>query len=107
MSENYRKKLEEFLDVSTSIFLGKEKVIEMATISILADGHLLIEDVPGVGKTTLVYLISKLLGLDVSRIQFTNDLLPSDILGTMIFDRESQKFNFQKGANFWKRYLSR
>lgn len=88
------------LNKASEIFLGKESKIKLALVSLLADGHLLIEDIPGVGKTTLVYLLGKLFNLNVSRIQFTNDLLPADILGTMIFDRESGSFSYNKGPIF-------
>lgn len=84
----------------SEVFLGKESKIKMAMIALLADGHLLIEDIPGVGKTTLVYLIGKIFNLNVSRIQFTNDLLPADILGTMIFDKSSGSFTYNKGPIF-------
>ncbi len=88
------------LKKASEIFLGKENKIKLALVSLLADGHLLIEDIPGVGKTTLVYLLGKIFNLNVSRIQFTNDLLPADILGTMIFDRESGSFSYNKGPIF-------
>ena len=71
------------------VILGKERQIRLAMACILARGHLLIEDVPGVGKTTLSHALARLLGLDYQRIQFTSDLLPADIIGVSIFDRES------------------
>jgi hypothetical protein len=67
---------------------------------ILAKGHLLIEDVPGVGKTTLSHALARLLGLDYQRIQFTSDLLPADVIGVSIFDRESSSFRFHAGPIF-------
>jgi MoxR-like ATPase len=65
---------------------GKPAVVELATIAFLARGHILIEDVPGVGKTTLAHALARTLGLGFRRIQFTSDLLPSDILGVSILD---------------------
>lgn len=67
---------------------------------LLANGHLLIEDIPGVGKTTLAHTLAKLLGLDFQRIQFTSDLLPADILGSSIFDRDNNSFEFHLGPVF-------
>src|SRR3989440_12636284 len=82
------------------IILGKERQIRLAMACILARGHLLIEDVPGVGKTTLSHALARLLGLDYQRIQFTSDLLPADIIGVAIFDRESSTFRFHAGPIF-------
>ncbi len=82
------------------IILGKDQQIRMAMCCILARGHLLIEDVPGVGKTTLSHVLASLLGLHYQRIQFTSDLLPADIVGVSIFDRESSTFRFHAGPVF-------
>ncbi len=82
------------------IILGKDTQIRMAIACILARGHLLIEDVPGVGKTTLSHVLARLLGLKYQRIQFTSDLLPADIVGVSIFDRESSTFRFHAGPIF-------
>ncbi len=82
------------------IILGKEHQIRLAMACILARGHLLIEDVPGVGKTTLSHVLASLLGLHYQRIQFTSDLLPADIVGVSIFDRESSSFRFHPGPVF-------
>lgn len=89
-----------FCKAAGEIILDKDREIRLALCCILADGHLLIEDVPGVGKTTLVKAIAKLLGLEFSRIQFTNDLLPSDILGTSIYDADRSQFRFVRGPIF-------
>jgi MoxR-like ATPase len=92
------------IDLLTSglgeIIVGKEQVIRLAVACLLARGHLLIEDVPGVGKTTLALALAKALGLHFRRIQFTSDLLPADILGNSIFDREQNKFIFHAGPLF-------
>lgn len=82
------------------IILGKDQQIRMAMCCILAQGHLLIEDVPGVGKTTLSHVLASLLGLQYQRIQFTSDLLPADVVGVSIFDRESSTFRFHPGPIF-------
>src|SRR5574339_202121 len=82
------------------VILGKERQIRLAMACILARGHLLIEDVPGVGKTTLSHALAKLLGLEYHRIQFTSDLLPADIIGVSIFDREKSSFRFHPGPIF-------
>jgi MoxR-like ATPase len=82
------------------IILGKDQQIKMAMCCILARGHLLIEDVPGVGKTTLSHVLASLLGLNYQRIQFTSDLLPADVVGVSIFDRESSSFRFHPGPIF-------
>jgi MoxR-like ATPase len=82
------------------VILGKDAQIRLCVACLLARGHLLIEDIPGVGKTTLAHGIAKTLGLSFQRIQFTSDLLPADVLGVSIFDRETGKFRFQRGPIF-------
>jgi MoxR-like ATPase len=82
------------------IILGKERQIALAVCCLLARGHLLIEDIPGVGKTTLAHTLAKLLGLHYQRIQFTSDLLPADIIGASIFDAEKGTFRFHAGPIF-------
>jgi MoxR-like ATPase len=82
------------------IILGKEPQIRLALACLLARGHLLIEDQPGVGKTTLAHVLARLLGLQFQRIQFTSDMLPADILGVSIFAREHGTFSFHPGPIF-------
>ena len=82
------------------IILGKEHQLRLSIACLLARGHLLIEDIPGVGKTTLAHALAETLGLSYQRIQFTSDLLPADIIGVAIFDRESGTFQFHKGPVF-------
>ena len=82
------------------IILGKAQQIRLAMVCLLARGHLLIEDVPGVGKTTLAHAIATALGLRFQRIQFTSDLLPADILGVSVYDRDSARFEFHPGPIF-------
>ncbi|WP_265941600.1 AAA family ATPase [Dechloromonas sp. A34] len=82
------------------IILGKDGEIRQALACLLAGGHLLIEDLPGMGKTTLAHTLARLLGLRFSRIQFTSDLLPADITGVSIFDRVTSEFRFLPGPIF-------
>ena len=79
---------------------GKDEVIRFAVVSLLAEGHTLIEDVPGVGKTTLAQALAKSVGLEFKRIQFTSDLLPSDIIGVSVFNQRDQSFQFVRGPIF-------
>ena len=88
------------LQEASQTLFSKNEEIKAALSGILSRGHLLIEDNPGMGKTTLVYLLGRLLGMEVHRIQFTNDLLPADIIGTSIYDRETGEFRFKKGPLF-------
>lgn len=82
------------------VVLGKEPQIKLALACLLAKGHLLIEDLPGVGKTTLAHALAHCLGLTYNRVQFTSDLLPADIIGVSIFDRDTSSFRFHKGPIF-------
>jgi MoxR-like ATPase len=88
------------LELAGEVLLGKEQQLRLALSCLLARGHLLIEDVPGVGKTTLAHLLARLLGLDYGRIQFTSDMLPADILGVSVYDREQGGFRFHPGPVF-------
>jgi MoxR-like ATPase len=88
------------LDAIGQIILGKERQVRLTAACLLARGHLLIEDLPGVGKTTLAHALAKAIGLDFQRIQFTSDLLPADILGVSVFDRDSGGFKFHPGPVF-------
>ena len=83
-----------------AIVLGKEAAVKLTLACLLARGHLLIEDLPGVGKTTLAHALARSLGLSFQRIQFTSDLLPADILGTSVFDRDTSSFRFHAGPIF-------
>lgn len=88
------------LERANSVILGKDRQIRLALACLFAGGDLLIEDLPGMGKTTLAHTLAALLGLQFQRIQFTSDMLPADILGASIFDRESGRFTFQHGPIF-------
>ncbi len=87
-------------DNVASVFLGKPEVVQMALAALLAEGHLLIEDVPGIGKTLLAKALARSLSCSFHRIQFTPDLLPSDLLGTSVFHPDSAAFVFQPGPLF-------
>lgn len=92
--------LSEVVDQIGRILLGKEAQIRLAVTCLLAQGHLLIEDLPGMGKTTLAHCLARVMGLRYDRVQFTSDLLPSDILGVSIFDRNKTVFEFRPGPIF-------
>lgn len=94
------KPLEDCLHAVNHVVLGKEPQIRLALTCLLARGHLLIEDLPGMGKTTLSQALARVLGLSYQRIQFTSDLLPGDILGTSVFNRETSQFVFHPGPIF-------
>ncbi len=92
--------LDAVIEQANRVILGKDTAIRLALSCLIARGHLLIEDLPGVGKTTLSQLLAKLLGLSHQRIQFTSDLLPADILGVSIYNREQATFDFHPGPIF-------
>ena len=85
-------KFNQIVEQISRVVLGKEDQIRLALTCLLAKGHLLIEDIPGIGKTTLAKVLSKCLGLNFRRIQCTSDMLPGDILGVSVFERKSSSF---------------
>jgi len=95
-----QQSLKQATDNISSIILGKHQQIQLALTCLLANGHLLIEDLPGVGKTTLALTLAKTFGLDFHRIQFTSDLLPADVLGVSIYDTTKHQFDFHPGPIF-------
>ncbi|MCP1647703.1 AAA family ATPase [Pseudomonas sp. GD04087] len=95
-----RAKLENCLKAVDEVLLGKEVQVRLALTCLLARGHLLIEDLPGMGKTTLSHALARVLGLGFQRIQFTSDLLPGDVLGTSVFDKDTGQFVFHPGPIF-------
>ncbi len=99
-AQDIHTRLESFMAQASSVILDKEREIKLTLCCLLADGHLLIEDIPGVGKTTLVKVLAQSLGLQTSRIQFTNDMLPADILGSSIYDPQTRTFVFHRGPIF-------
>jgi MoxR-like ATPase len=97
---NALRPIQAIQDNIARVIKGKDHVIEMAVVCLLARGHLLLEDVPGVGKTTLAHSLARSLDCSFKRIQFTSDLLPSDIVGVSIFNRQQQAFEFVPGPIF-------
>lgn len=98
--------LNQLLATANTVILGKAHQLKLSLCCLLARGHLLIEDVPGVGKTTLAHTLANLLGLNYQRIQFTSDLLPADILGSSIYDGKTHSFRFQPGPIFHQMILA-
>lgn len=96
----HREQIDTVVRQISQVILGKERQIRLAVACLLARGHLLIEDIPGVGKTTLAHTLAAVLGLQFQRIQFTSDLLPADILGVSIYDRDTSTFRFHPGPIF-------
>ena len=99
-ASSLRVRLGDVLAQLNRVILGKEAEIRLCLACLLARGHLLIEDIPGVGKTTLAHALAQTLGLSYQRVQFTSDLLPADIIGVSIFDRAANRFEFQHGPIF-------
>jgi MoxR-like ATPase len=95
-----RSEIDAVLAQLNRVILGKDAQIRLCLACVLARGHLLIEDIPGVGKTTLAHALAKTLGLSFQRVQFTSDLLPADVLGVSIYDRDTGQFRFQRGPIF-------
>lgn len=94
------KTISDAISAIGSVLLEKEHQVKLALTCLFSRGHLLIEDLPGMGKTTLAQCLAKIMGLDYDRVQFTSDLLPADILGVSIFDRNSGSFHFHQGPVF-------
>ncbi len=95
-----RRALEPVIAALNGIVLGKDRQLRLALACLLARGHLLIEDLPGVGKTTLAQALARALGLSYQRVQFTSDLLPADVIGVSVYDRDRGRFEFHKGPVF-------
>lgn len=99
-SASLKNDLARALDQVNQLIVGKPEAVELAFAALLAGGHLLIEDVPGVGKTTLAQALAQVLGGSWQRVQFTNDMLPADILGVSVFRRQDERFEFHPGPVF-------
>jgi MoxR-like ATPase len=99
-THNRLARLKDAVSTVNQIIMGKEQQVKLAFSCLLAQGHLLIEDLPGVGKTTLAHALATVMGVRYQRIQFTSDLLPADILGVSIYRRDKEKFEFHPGPIF-------
>lgn len=99
-------KLKLIADEISKVVIGKEKVIKLLVVSITAGGHILLEDIPGVGKTTLALALSKTLGLNYNRVQFTPDVMPSDIIGFNMYNQKNQSFEYIEGAAVCNLFLA-
>lgn len=99
-------KLQELIESVSHVLYGKDLQIQQAITCLITGGHLLIEDLPGMGKTTLAHALAKVLGLDYQRVQFTSDMLPADILGVSIFNANQSEFVFHKGPIFTQLLLA-
>lgn len=98
--------LERVIEQVDRVLLGKERQVRLALACIIARGHLLIEDMPGMGKTTLAHCLAAVLGLKYNRVQFTSDLLPADILGVSVYSRDRETFTFHPGPVFTQLLLA-
>lgn len=100
------EKLEFLIKEVKKAVLGKDEVIKRVAVAILADGHILLEDIPGVGKTNLAVAFTKALALNYQRVQLTSDILPSDLLGYSVYDFDKKEMNFKKGPLFTNIFLA-
>jgi MoxR-like ATPase len=98
--DSIKSSIDILVENASQVILGKHHEIRLALACLFARGHLLIEDLPGVGKTTLAHVMAAILGLQYNRVQFTSDLLPADILGVSVFNRETNGFTFHPGPIF-------
>jgi len=100
MTEQYKKNIHLVIEQLNQVLLGKPEQIQLAVACLLANGHLLVEDLPGMGKTTLSHALANAFGLQYQRVQFTSDMLPADLIGVSIFDQQNNQFQFHKGPLF-------
>ncbi|BAV98769.1 MoxR-like ATPase [Lysobacter enzymogenes] len=100
LTDALRSALEQAQAQVNALVLGKAQAVRLAFVALLSDGHLLIEDLPGLGKTTLAHALAATLGLEFQRVQFTSDLLPADVVGVSVFDPTSRQFQFHPGPVF-------
>ena len=96
--DSYHQKIQQVLEEIEKVVIGKNEILEKIFMAILATGHVLMEDVPGVGKTTTAMAFARVLGLETRRVQFTSDTVPSDILGFSIYDKKEERFVYKPGA---------
>lgn len=96
----FSEKIQALKDRIATVIVGQEQIVDLVLTAVLANGHVLLEGVPGVAKTLLVRLVARLIKADFSRIQFTPDLMPSDVLGTTVFNMKTNDFDFHQGPVF-------
>ena len=96
--DSYHQKIQQVLEEIKKVVIGKNEILEKIFMAILASGHVLMEDVPGVGKTTTAMAFARVLGLETRRVQFTSDTVPSDVLGFSIYDKKEERFVYKPGA---------
>ena len=104
--ENSREILQNVIGQVRQVVVGKEACVEKIMMAMLANGHVLMEDIPGVGKTTMAVAFARALGLEARRMQFTSDVLPSDITGFSVYRKDLQSFVYQPGAVFCNLFLA-
>jgi MoxR-like ATPase len=97
---------EQIIQITGRVVAGKSEQIRLIWVALLCNGHVLLEDLPGVGKTSLAHALARILGFDYQRVQFTADLLPADVIGAQIYDREQQAFRFHQGPVFTQLLLA-
>ena len=100
LTDDLRESVKRAQSQVNALVLGKPHEVQLAFVALLSDGHMLIEDLPGLGKTTLAHALAATLGLAFQRVQFTSDLLPSDIIGVSVFDAQTRRFEFHSGPVF-------
>ncbi|MBB1089044.1 AAA family ATPase [Lysobacter sp. SG-8] len=100
LTDDLRSAVDRAVNQVNTLVLGKPREVRLAFVALLSDGHLLIEDLPGLGKTTLAHALAATLGLGFQRVQFTSDLLPADVVGVSVFDPQARKFEFHPGPVF-------
>lgn len=105
-SKNYLEKLNDIKKEISKVIIGKDDIIEKVLVAVLSGGHILLEDIPGVGKTTLALAFSKAVGLEYNRTQFTPDVLPTDVTGFSVYDKKNDSFIYKKGAAVCNLFLA-
>lgn len=99
-ADEARAQINDVITTASQVVVGKSRELRLAVACLLARGHLMIEDLPGVGKTTMAHLLAKLVGLSFQRVQFTSDLLPADVTGVYVYNRDNAEFKFHPGPIF-------
>ena len=106
MSQSFQASIQKATAQLNHVILGKSNQVRLSLTALLAGGHLLLEDLPGMGKTTLAHGLANVMGLDYKRVQFTSDLLPADVIGATVFDAKESQFQFRAGPIFSEIFLA-